>query len=178
MLHYHSVRRVTFAVCQCPIVHDASLHAYRRQVPHLRVPWSCTAARELAVRARSSPLTGEAQGIVTLATLLRVLLCCCFCGTVLPRPHSFSQHPCASRVLEAADAEVRSAALDVNTIIAELRTQRAFMVQTDTQYIFCYVCVLDGLRAMLDDANRDAWSKEVQVRDSTERTAWCRDTTG
>ena len=74
--------------------------------------------------------------------------------------------------MDAADAEERSTALDVHKTIAELRTQRAFMVQTDTQYIFCYVCVLDGLRAMLDDANRDTWSKEMQVRDCGEPEDW------
>ncbi len=68
--------------------------------------------------------------------------------------------------MNAANAEERSAALDVHKTIAEIRTQRAFMVQTDTQYLFCYVCVLDGLRAMLDDANRDKWAKEIQVREA------------
>ncbi len=75
---------------------------------------------------------------------------------------------CARRVLDAANAEERSAALDVNATISELRTQRVFMVQTDAQFMFCYLCVLDGLWVMLDEANHEKWPKEVQVRESRE----------
>ncbi len=65
------------------------------------------------------------------------------------------------------NAEDRSTALDVNKTVAELRAQRAFVVQTEAQYMFCHMCVLDGQRAMFDEANRDKWSKDLQVREST-----------
>jgi len=45
----------------------------------------------------------------------------------------------------------KSKDLDVDSVVFELRMHRMLMVQTQSQFQFCYKAVLDGIRMMLKE---------------------------
>jgi len=57
------------------------------------------------------------------------------------------------RILDAVASLTKSKDLDVDSVVFELRMHRMLMVQTQTQFQFCYKAVLDGIRMMLNAQN-------------------------
>lgn len=47
----------------------------------------------------------------------------------------------------------KSKDLDIDTVVFDLRMHRMLMVQTQSQFQFCYAAVLDGIRMMLNNEN-------------------------
>lgn len=79
------------------------------------------------------------------------------CSAGIGRSGVFCAVDAAARELAAAGDEVAAAlqAVDVGRIVSAMRHQRAGMVQTKDQFIFCHVALLELVRAAL---------KEVQAR--------------
>jgi len=55
------------------------------------------------------------------------------------------------RILDAVASMTKSKDLDVDSVVFELRMHRMLMVQTQSQFQFCYKAVLDGIRMMLKE---------------------------